>query len=267
MRVSMGGEVLHVQSELGWLTRLIAEALDGGQSGAEVGDPPTIDVVVERSRRPFPTAGWPHLTRDAQVWRGAVVVRDVCTSGFDVRVEPCGERLELVYRWRPPPRTRAAGLALPSRFHLLARAALLQYPAMWWASRRGAAPLHAPALAHRGTGILLAGPSGVGKTTIVAGGAHLGAVATADNLVVSDGVTAWGVVEPVRAEGGAGRRMAHGRRERALANRVPSVRPDRVVVLRRATPGEPASVVPCSAEEACRELVTGTFVAGELRRF
>lgn len=49
--------------------------------------------------------------------------------------------------------------------------------------------------------------------------------------------------------------------------RVPCLEPDRLVVLRRAPAGASTTVRPLSAGEAARELVTGTYMAGELRRF
>jgi hypothetical protein len=74
-------------------------------------------------------------------------------------------------------------------------------------------------------------------------------------------------VEPVRVDGGRGRAAAtHGRSEHTLPGRVPSLEPDRLVVLRRAT-GPRASAGPLSSAEAARELVAGTYMAGELRRF
>jgi hypothetical protein len=262
----MGGEVLGIECEVGWVGRLLAEALEGARC-APSDAAPSVEIVVERCRQAFPTAGWTGLTRDAVCRDGAVVVRDVCTSGFDVLARPCGDRLRMTYRWRPPQRTRAASLALRSRFHLLARAAILQYPAMWWAGRRGAAPLHAPAFARQRDALLLAGASGVGKTTLVTLAVAAGAVATGDNLVMGDGHTAWGVVEPVRGEGGSGRRMAHGRRETALSNRVGALVPDRLVVVRRADPGHGGDISRCEPAVACRELVTSTYMAGELRRY
>src|SRR6266581_2801590 len=66
---------------------------------------------------------------------------------------------------------------------------------------------------------------------------------------------------------GRGRAVAtHGRREYALPGRVPSLEPDRLVVLRRAN-GSRASAGPLSSAEAARELVAGTYMAGELRRY
>ena len=57
-------------------------------------------------------------------------------------------------------------------------------------------------------------PSGVGRSTLLLASSG-GSRATADNLAVGDGTTVWGLVEPVRVEGGGGRRMPHGRHEAA----------------------------------------------------
>jgi hypothetical protein len=70
----------------------------------------------------------------------------------------------------------------------------------------------------------------------------------------------------MRVEGGGGRRMPHGRHERPLEARADALTPDCVVVLERGD-GSRASLAPCSAEAATRALVTGTYMAGELRRY
>jgi hypothetical protein len=93
-----------------------------------------------------------------------------------------------------------------------------------------------------------------------------GGVATSDNLCVSDGHECWGVVEPVRTEGVSGRRMTHGRREIQLPQRVESLIPDVVVVLRRSN-HESMAVHGCSSSDAVRAMAGGTYMAGELRRY
>jgi hypothetical protein len=155
---------------------------------------------------------------------------------------------------------------LRSRGRLRFRAALIQFPAMWRAVLRGRAPLHAPACTAGPRTVLLTGASGVGKSTLIAQEVEAGGRAVSDNVVVTDGHTVWGLVEPMRSEGGSGRRMPHGRRETNLAGRVPMLRPDHLVVLRR---GHRLSgnVRPCDPAKAARVLVTSTYMAGELRRF
>jgi hypothetical protein len=115
---------------------------------------------------------------------------------------------------------------------------------------------------------MIAGPSGVGKSTLLAAGLARGEIATADNICACDAHTAYGLVEPLRVQDGSrGPAAPHGRTEVPLTGRVPSLDPDRLVVLRRAAAGERSAVRPLSAEEAARELVAGTYMAGELRRF
>src|SRR5207253_6805593 len=100
------------------------------------------------------------------------------------------------------------------------------------------------------------------QTELTAGGQ-----AISDNLCVSDGRTAWGLLEPMRlAGGGAGRSMPHGRHEEPLEGRLPDLAPDRVVVVRRGTGAYPA-LCACASDGAARSLVTGTYMAGELRRY
>ena len=183
---------------------------------------------------------------------------------------PDGPSVRVVARWRPPTRERVASLALRSRFHLLVRAVLLQYPALWQAGLRGRVPLHASGLALDGEVLLLAGPGGVGRTTTVLAAVERGAAACSDNLVVTDGRWLYGLVEPVRIEGGGGRRMAYGRSERTLPGAVASLAPDRILVLRRdtAAPGTGAMhVAAIDPDRAARVLTAATYTAGELRRY
>jgi hypothetical protein len=261
--VTTAGESVAYASELSDVTELIRACADGTSSQGE-SRTGTVQVAVEASRRPFPTDGWRMLSRDAWERDGTVVIRDVCTSGFDVSVGVQAGVPRFVFRRRPPARTRALAIADPSRALLLQRSVLLTYPAMWWAATRGRAPLHAACLSTGDATPLLVGPSGSGKTTVVARNAAEGGSSVSDNLVVGDGITAWGVVEPIRTDQGTGRAMPHGRREGHLPHRVSSLIPDRVVVLRR---GDQPVVHTCSPEDAARWLVASTYGAGELRRF
>ena len=163
---------------------------------------------------------------------------------------------------------------LRARARLLLRAVLLQYPALWRSQLRGRAPLHAsvcglgPAEGSGGRTVMLAGPGGIGKSTLVHGELLTGAACTCDNLCVSDGQYAWGVVEPLRlpaeAHGGKGRRMPYGRREAAWPRRTDRMQPDRLVVLAR---GAKPAATPYSHSLAGSHLVAGTYMAGELRRY
>lgn len=259
------GEDLHIESSLPWVARCIEEG-----SAGELGDGGAADasilVHVESEARAFDTRGWDFLTRGA--WRrdGEVVIENACTSGFDVRVECSRLRAEFTYRWRPPRRERVAARVLRSRFHLLARAVLIQYPALWWAGMRGRAPLHVSACAVPAGTPLLSGASGVGRSTLVVEQLRRGGLVTGDNLAVADGMTVWGLVEPLRIEGGDGRRMPHGRRESPLVERADALRPDRIILLERGRSDAPV-LRRCDAERAARSLIESTYMAGELRRF
>jgi hypothetical protein len=259
------GERLAIECELPWVWELLTEGSAGQLNGLGT-ERPSIQASVESARKPFDTRGWPLLTRGAWAHEGQVVMQNVCTSGFDLHVTATEDRAEFRFRWRPPRRDRAAAHVLRSRFHLLARAALSQYPAIWWAGTRGRAPLHASACTVGSSTPLLTAPSGVGRSTLVLAQVATGECATDDNITVGDGTTVWGLAEPVRVEGGNGRRMPHGRREAALPGRVGALRPDRIIVLERGT-GSRALLAPCGAGKAARALVTSTYMAGELRRY
>ena len=260
------GERLGVDCALSWAGELIREAADGGLDAEDPGTG-TVRIRVEDIREPFDTAGWQSLARGVLGHDGSLVLRNLLSIGFDLRVDVGNGPPLFTYRWRPGVRDRAMALALRSRFHLLARSALLRYPALWCAGTRGRAPLHASACTTGdGKVALLAGPGGVGKSTLVSMELAAGGAAICDNVCVADGASAWGVVEPLRVEGGGGRRMPHGRRETTMPGRVPVLVPDRVVVLQRGSAAI-ASVRPCGPEAAARSLVTGTYMAQELRRY
>jgi hypothetical protein len=197
-------------------------------------------------------------------------MQNACASGLDLRISmlpsATSARLRIEARYRPPRRERVASRLLRSRFHLLARAVLLQYPALWVASTRGRLPLHAGAVQVGESVALLVGPGGVGRSTLLLAALARGAVACSDNLCVTDGRAVHGVVEPVRAENVGGRRMPHGRGEIALPNRVNSLVPDRVVVLSRTADGR-HSARPIPAARALQAAVAGTYMAGELSRY
>ncbi len=267
--VDTAGVRVAVNSALPWVDRLLAECCGSElrEVGAGVdGTHDALHINIETSAKPFDTSGLAPLTRGAWSGEAEVVMLDVCTSGFDLRLTVHDGRATATYRWRPPVTSHAAAWILRSRFHLLVRSVLLHYPAMWWSSTRGAVPLHAPACTTAGSTALLAGPPGVGKTTLLLQEVADGARAISDNLSVTDGRDCWGVVEPIRVEGGGGRRMPHGRREMLLAQRAHSLAPDLVVVVRRGR-AQVAQVRPCSASAAARTLVASTYMAGELRRY
>ena len=160
-------------------------------------------------------------------------------------------------------------MLLGARFRLLAAQTLLHYPALWWASVHGRVPLHVSVTSGAGGVTMIAGPGGVGKSTMLSAGLQHGA--RSRPRTTSAHVTrarAYGLVEPLRIERGpAGRprRTAAGRsrcREECRAW-------IRIVwwfsaVPRRAR--KPRSG-PSSPAEAARALVAGTYMAGELRRF
>jgi hypothetical protein len=257
------GEVLVVRSAIRWVDALLAEAAEPAWRSPS-GRMPTVEVVVEATSSPFDVRGWEPLTRGAYRRDGRCVLENACATGFDLMIVPVGDDAIRVHaRWRPPRRERAARQVLRSRFHLLARAVLVQYPAIWQAGQRGRVPLHAAAVALEDSVPLLVGPGGVGRSTVLLAS---GGSPCSDNLVVGNSERVHGLVEPMRTEGGPGRRVAHGRRERPLPGRVDELVPDRIVVLRRGC-GERPSSAPLDPAVAADVLAAGTYMAGELRRY
>jgi hypothetical protein len=264
--VTTAGEHVVVDCDVAWLSTLLAEAT-AGELAEAAGASETVRLRVQADRRPFGRDGWELIGRGAWAASPRALIEDACSSGFDLQVEPLGSVLHITARYRPAPRTRAANMLLGARFRLLTAQTLLHYPALWWASVRGRVPLHVSVTVGAGGVTMIAGPGGVGKSTMLAAGLKQGDRATADNLCACDARHAYGVVEPLRVDGGrGGTAVTHGRSEHVLPGRVPGLEPDRLVVLRRAT-GPTASAGPLSPGEAARELVAGTYMAGELRRF
>jgi len=266
--VTTAGERVLVDCAIPWLSALLADAAAGELAETTAADE-TVRLQIQADRQPFDRDGWTLIGRGAWAAPPRALIEDACSSGFDLQVEPRGPVLHVAARYRPQPRTRAANILLGPRFRLLAAQTLLHYPALWRASLRGRVPLHVAVTAGPGGVTMIAGPGGVGKSTLLSAGLTQGETATADNLCACDARCAYGVVEPLRLVGGRRRLRApatHGRSEFVLPGRVPSLEPDRLVVLRRAA-GPRASAGSLSSAAAARELVAGTYMAGELRRF
>lgn len=264
------GERLELACDVPWIADVVTEGAAGRLTSVD-GTAPDVRVTVERDSAAFDVTGWHVLTRDAWCREGQVVIANACSSGLDLRVTAGGPTVEVVARWRPSSTGRAVAAVLRARSRLLLRAVLLQYPALWRSQQRGRAPLHASVCglaAAGGRSVMLAGPGGVGKSTLVHRELVSGAAFTCDNVCVSDGRRSWGLVEPLRlpaeVHAGRGRRMPHGRREAAGPNRAAQMDPDLLVVLARG--GQPG-VTRCDPALAARHLMAGTYMAGELRRY
>ncbi|WP_214325144.1 hypothetical protein [Nonomuraea sediminis] len=264
--VITGGEVLEIAGGApGWIPGLIEETV-GGTPRTSPPAPPTVRLRIEDSTEPFSRAGMSVLTRGAHGDGSRVLLADACSSGFDLLAEAEDDVLTVRARYRPAPKTRAANTVLRSRFRLLAGQTLVHYPVLWRAGWRGRAPLHVSVVGTAGRTVMLAGPGGVGKSSLVRKAIALGARATADNLCVADATTCYGIAEPMRtdAHGAGGPATSHGRVAQPFADRMERLDPDRLVVLARGPKTEIAELGPA---EAARVLTAGTYAGGELRRY
>jgi hypothetical protein len=261
-----GGVTLAVDAPRGpWRQRVIEACAGQVVEGTPI-TPTDIRVRVVVGAGPFPLDGMDPLTRGAWVGGSRVVMQDACASGLDLRVSAGADALTVEVRPHPRPSQRGLAVLAPARTQLLWRAAMLQYPVLWWAGIKGGVPLHVSALSLDGEGVVLAGPGGVGKSTLLADAMGAGAPAVSDNLCVCFGSTLYGVLEPLRTAGGTGRRMPHGRREAGWTARLDHLVAERILVLRRGPEAE-VDMVPMRGDDAARVIAAGTYAAGELRRY
>jgi hypothetical protein len=253
-----------------------AEAVDtvlAAVGGAEssCGDLPNLVLSMERSKERFDTSGCVPITRG--VWatnRREAILESAGGSGFSQLWSIDEDGLRVVNRWTPSVKETAAARLLPARHHALSGQVLVHYPALWLAMQQGFAPLHVSVVEIDGVPVLLAGPGGVGKSSLVSRQLTAGGRATCDNLAACDGSIAYGLAEPIRLPSeltdATGRKTFHGRREHGWEKRMRSLRPELIVVLRRGLQPDPR-LRPITESQAARAIVTGTYAAGELRRF
>lgn len=266
---STGSAVVAVE---GRSTHFQASVLSAAGTPALLDSPRAPDVVLAAA----PSASWwetgvPVARGTTRLDDGSVVLASAGGSGYRQRWQLDDGRLRVESRWLPSTKELAASHALPARFRALRGQVLLHHPVLWWASLQGLAPLHVSVVDVAGTVVALAGPGGVGKTSLVARELANSARVTCDNLAVSDGVVAYGLREPLRVPAGdihavpSGPRAAHGRRESHGVATVPALRPDVVVVVRR--DGQAPRLRTVTPDTGRRALVAGTMAAGELMRF
>jgi hypothetical protein len=266
---SSAGERVEVVAEPAWAHRLVGAAIGrvSGESAAATDRDrtPTVVIGIEADRSPFRRDGLRVAGRGAYTDGQRTLLIDAGGSGFDLLLTASVDALTVTARYRPPRRTRVANALLADRFRLLAGQVLVHYPVLWRSGWRGRVPLHASVLTTAYGVPLCAGPSGVGKSTVVLGLLADGATATSDNLCSADQNTCFGLLEPMRASSGPGSATSHGRVERPMPRQTPQLCPDRLVLLERG--GERTEVTQAKPQDAVRTLVSGTYAAGELRRY
>ncbi|HEY4314688.1 MAG TPA: hypothetical protein VGO19_04175 [Actinomycetes bacterium] len=255
------GEVVEVDASGSWATQVVRD-LPPRVPGPHDG-PPTVRVRDGWAEQRL--AHGRRIGRGVTAHDGALALTSACSSGVDLDVRATDDVVSVLADRRPTIREATLHRVLPERSRLLTADVLLHYPAIWRSGWRGRAPLHAGALVVGGLGVLVVGASGVGKSTLAMAEVGSGATFVSDNVVVSDGRSAWGLLEPVRTAGGDGARTTHGRRLVQVPLRRLATQVDLVVVLRREASAVQAREI--SADVAARELTAGTYSAGELRRY
>jgi len=187
------GLTVQLESEKPEWTAFALEACAGQQLQHQVAEENVdVMVLVADSARPFNRDGFSPLTRGAWSNGKEVILEDACGSGADLRIGVGGDVLRVIARIRPTWRHKGLGILDRSRQVLLHRAAMIQYPALWWAGVRGMVPLHVSAARVDGTSVLLAGPGGVGKSTLINGMLSTQGRPVSDNLCTSDGTVVHG---------------------------------------------------------------------------
>lgn len=270
------GVVVHSEGRVLHHELLAAAGSPPQDTGALVATPPDVEIWVERDRHDFPSGPRTLVTRGVSVDADTGVVISSAGGSGHTQWWSAGEHLRVCSRWRPSLPERSAALLLRGRRRALQAQVLLHYPTLWWAGVRGLSPLHAAVVEVEGVVVMLAGPGGVGKSSLLAREIAAGGVAMCDNLAVSDGTRIHGLAEPMRIEasqasrahaiGAVGARTTHGRRDHAWGERPDVLVPDLLVAVRRGD-ADRATVRSAPPATVARTLVAGTFAAGELRRF
>ena len=263
-RIETAGEVVDVHCAEGRIGDLLSRAV--GQSIARLDADrrePTITIDVQAGTAPFDLRGLRTITRGAASNGTRSVLHNACGSGFDLQVET-SPQLTFTARYRPTKSLLSANMLLRSRFALLAGQTLVHYPALWRAGWRDRVPLHVAVLRSADATPMLAGPGGVGKSTVVAAALGDGASVTADNVCAADGADCFGLAEPLRIVTSGRAVTSQGRSENPIPRRVGSLAPDRIVLLERGPDSRFETACP---RDVARAIVAGTYSAGELRRY
>ncbi|GAB3255534.1 hypothetical protein GCM10027425_15660 [Alteromonas gracilis] len=275
-RVRTAGQVVEVSGATGRLDTELRAAL--GRPPRRRTAPCDAGPVSLRSEivASLPGPGPDDVVVTRGVWRtpaGEVLLAHAGGSGWAQRWR-LHDRVEVRSAWQPRAVDRAAAIAAPARRRALQAQVLVHHPALWAAAAGGLVPLHVSVVEVDGLVVVLAGPGGVGKSTLVATALRSGARAWCDNLAVSDGRVLAPVAEPLRLDASVrlpeqtpgGRRAMHGRREHLFEAHGTVVEPDLLVLVRRADPGRPTAVTTVPPERVRDMLVAGTYAAGELQR-
>lgn len=236
---------------------------------------PDVEIWVERDGHDFDVKASTLVTHGVSVDPDTGVV--ISSAGGSVLAQwwSAGDRLRVCSRLRPRLPARGAAV-LRARRRATDAQTIVHYPTLWWAGVRGLAPLHAAVVALDDVVVMLAGPGGVGMTTLLSTAVRDGNPAMCDNLAVSDGTCAHGLAEPMRLAapttsrahqaGPVGARTIRARRDRPWGDRPPALVPDVIVTIRHGD-GDRGRVRTAPPTTVARSLVAGTFAAGELHRY
>jgi hypothetical protein len=235
---------------------------------------PDVEIWVERDRHDFDGKASTLVTDGVRVEPDTGVVISSMGGSRHAQWWSAGERLRVCSRLRRRLPERAA-LVPPARRRALDAQMVMHYPTLWWAGVQGLVPLHAAVVALDDVVVMLAGPSGIGKTALLSAAVRDGVPAMCDSIAVSDGTCTHGLAQPMRVAapttsrahraGSVGAHTIRVRGDSPWGDRLPALVPDVIVTVRLG--GDRGRVRAAPPTVVARSLVAGTFAAGELDRY
>lgn len=193
---------------------------------------------------------------------------------FSLSRSPLRNRIQKTWYWRRLPRLREGRFSTILYY-------MVYYPTFWWLERQGIYPLHAAAVDLAGTGVILCGLPGCGKSTLSLGLLSLPETRlVSDNIIFVDGENAYRCPEPLLVDdrslelGGKAASLLRPLGRRHAFNRAwCHVAPKRLANQTKARLfffvrlGQQGGLRLISKQEAYQHFVTANLIAKEMRRY